>query len=263
VTSGDEHGRPGATEVRFRSARAGRPGGPPRRGLCTFAVIRTGGPLVQSAQLTPIVAVPGHMLIVSRWVTVMGIACRYAWNGSWNGAPDNPSVAGAVSAMIRVICAASAHAARGRTSHNPSVVGSSPPAPPAVICYIRRCSRTGSWNDVGGTVYGAAMPGTPSGHIEQLPSGSWRARVYTGKDPLTGREIRFPTTCKSELDAQIELGKPLRSRRPGGSRTPVSPWLSCSTSTFRPPGGICSPGKQPRVHPPDHQTRPRVRSGRT
>jgi hypothetical protein len=50
------------------------------------------------------------------------------------------------------------------------------------------------------------MPGTPSGHIEQLPSGSWRAKVHAGKDPLTG-EIRFRKTCKSELAAQIELGR--------------------------------------------------------
>ncbi len=48
---------------------------------------------------------------------------------------------------------------------------------------------------------------TPSGHVEQLPSGSWRAKVYAGKDPLTGREIRFRRTCKTELPAQIELGK--------------------------------------------------------
>jgi hypothetical protein len=37
----------------------------------------------------------------------------------------------------------------------------------------------------------------PSGHVEQLPSGSWRAKVYAGKDPLTGREIRFRRTCKT------------------------------------------------------------------
>jgi hypothetical protein len=40
---------------------------------------------------------------------------------------------------------------------------------------------------------------TPSGHIEQLPSGSWRVKVYAGKDPLTGREIRFRQTCKTEV----------------------------------------------------------------
>ncbi len=33
--------------------------------------------------------------------------------------------------------------------------------------------------------------------MEQLPSGSWRAKVYAGTDPLTGREIRFRKTCKT------------------------------------------------------------------
>jgi DNA-binding transcriptional regulator YhcF (GntR family) len=48
---------------------------------------------------------------------------------------------------------------------------------------------------------------SPSGHVEQLPSGSWRVKVYAGKDQLTGREIRFRQTCKTEVAAQIELGK--------------------------------------------------------
>lgn len=48
---------------------------------------------------------------------------------------------------------------------------------------------------------------SPPGHIEQLPSGSWRVKVYAGKDPLTGREIRFRQTCKTQVAAQIELGK--------------------------------------------------------
>jgi hypothetical protein len=46
-----------------------------------------------------------------------------------------------------------------------------------------------------------------AGHIERLPSGSWRVKVYTGIDPLTGREIRLRRTCKTERAAQIELGK--------------------------------------------------------
>jgi integrase len=56
---------------------------------------------------------------------------------------------------------------------------------------------------------------TPSGHIEQLPSGSWRAKVYAGTDPLTGREIRFRKTCKTERSAQIELGKLLELAQAG------------------------------------------------
>jgi hypothetical protein len=59
------------------------------------------------------------------------------------------------------------------------------------------------------------MTRTPSGHIEQLPSGSWRAKVYAGTDPLTGREIRFRKTRKTEVEAQIELGKLLALARAG------------------------------------------------
>ena len=65
------------------------------------------------------------------------------------------------------------------------------------------------------------MTRTPSGHIEQLPSGSWRAKVYAGKDPLTGREIRFRKTRRTEVEAQIELGKLLAFARSG--RQP-QPW---------------------------------------
>jgi hypothetical protein len=64
-----------------------------------------------------------------RWVTTTDIACRLPWTGSWTDASYSPSAVGVVSAMIRVICAASAHDARGRTSHNPPVVGSSPTRP--------------------------------------------------------------------------------------------------------------------------------------
>jgi integrase len=59
------------------------------------------------------------------------------------------------------------------------------------------------------------MTHAPSGHIEQLPSGSWRAKVYAGTDPLTGREIRFRKTRKTEVEAQIELGKLLELARAG------------------------------------------------
>ena len=55
----------------------------------------------------------------------------------------------------------------------------------------------------------------PFGHIEQLPSGSWRAKVYARQDPLTGREIRFRKTRKTEVEAQIELGRLLELARAG------------------------------------------------
>jgi hypothetical protein len=40
------------------------------------------------------------------------------------------------------------------------------------------------------------MAKTPAGHIERLPSASWRIKVYAGTDPLTGRQIRLRRTCK-------------------------------------------------------------------
>jgi integrase len=55
----------------------------------------------------------------------------------------------------------------------------------------------------------------PGGHIERLPSGSWRVKVYAGIDPLTGREIRLRKTCKTERAAQIELGKLLAMAQAG------------------------------------------------
>jgi hypothetical protein len=43
--------------------------------------------------------------------------------------------------------------------------------------------------------------------MEQLSSGSRRAKVHAGTHPLTGREIRFRKTCKTERAAQTEPGK--------------------------------------------------------
>jgi integrase len=62
------------------------------------------------------------------------------------------------------------------------------------------------------------MASAPRGHLEQLPSGSWRAKVYAGTDPLTGREILLRRTRKTELAARIELGKLLKEASEG--RTP-------------------------------------------
>jgi integrase len=72
-----------------------------------------------------------------------------------------------------------------------------------------------SWTDASGPMYRHFMAKSPTGHIEQLPSGSWRAKVYAGTDPLTGREIRLRKTCKTERAAQIELGKLLEQARAG------------------------------------------------
>jgi integrase len=50
----------------------------------------------------------------------------------------------------------------------------------------------------------------PRGHIEQLPSGSWRAWVYAGRDPLTGKDRRLKETAPTYEAAQVELTKLLR-----------------------------------------------------
>ncbi len=45
------------------------------------------------------------------------------------------------------------------------------------------------------------------GHVEQLPSGSYRAVVYGGIDPLTGRECRVREVCKTYAAAEKALTK--------------------------------------------------------
>jgi integrase len=48
------------------------------------------------------------------------------------------------------------------------------------------------------------------GHIEALPSGSFRAHVFVGLDPLTGRERRLRETVTTREEAQVALTKLLR-----------------------------------------------------
>src|SRR4051794_30989353 len=43
------------------------------------------------------------------------------------------------------------------------------------------------------------------GHVEQLPSGSYRAIVYGGIDPLTGKERRLREVAKTYEDAKKAL----------------------------------------------------------
>jgi integrase len=54
------------------------------------------------------------------------------------------------------------------------------------------------------------MPSRPRGqrgHIEQLPSGSYRAVVYAGVDPLTGKERRLKESAKTLKAAEVALTK--------------------------------------------------------
>jgi hypothetical protein len=78
-------------------------------------------------------------------------------------------------------------------------------------------------------------------------------KVYAGTDPLTGREIRLRRTCKTERAVKIELGKLLAQAVADAS--PTRPVRADSRV------GCIHPGEQPRVHPPDDQTRPRVHPG--
>jgi integrase len=64
------------------------------------------------------------------------------------------------------------------------------------------------------------MPRVAKGHVEQLSSGSWRARVYAGVDPISQGEIRLKATAKTEQQAYIELGRLLKEAAEG--RTPES-----------------------------------------
>ena len=62
-------------------------------------------------------------------------------------------------------------------------------------------------------VYGATVPPRPRrgrGYIEQLPSGSWRAVVYVGTDPLTGDDVRLRETRPTRSDAERALTGLLR-----------------------------------------------------
>jgi hypothetical protein len=45
------------------------------------------------------------------------------------------------------------------------------------------------------------MANTARGHIEQLPSGSFRVHVYAKTDPITGRPRRLRETCPDDATA--------------------------------------------------------------
>lgn len=62
------------------------------------------------------------------------------------------------------------------------------------------------------------MARAAKGHVQRLPSGSFRVSVYAGVDPLTRQQIRLRSTVKDERLAQIELGRLLKEASDG--RTP-------------------------------------------
>lgn len=102
----------------------------------------------------------------------------------------------------------------------------------------------------------AAMATTARGHIEQLPSGSFRVHAYSGTDPVTGKPRRLKQTCPDEASAAA-LGKLLAqadgdhfpTARPPSARPSPGTWKS-PTSRYRPGRrGLRSP--HPRKREPD------------
>jgi len=59
------------------------------------------------------------------------------------------------------------------------------------------------------------MAKTSRGHIQRLPSGSFRVKVYAGIDPVTGKERLLRQTCPDEAAAVAALGR-LLSEADGG-----------------------------------------------
>jgi integrase len=51
------------------------------------------------------------------------------------------------------------------------------------------------------------MAKTSKGHIQQLPSGSFRVKVYAGTDPVTGKARLLRQTCPDEASAHVALGR--------------------------------------------------------
>jgi integrase len=51
------------------------------------------------------------------------------------------------------------------------------------------------------------MAKTSKGHIQRLPSGSFRVKVYAGTDPVTGKGRLLRQTCPDEASAHVALGR--------------------------------------------------------
>jgi hypothetical protein len=127
----------------------------------------------QAAGRAAVVSRSGRRNSPGAWLRCVAPAVAGSWNGSWNGSPGNPSAGSAVSAITCVIGAASACGARGRASHNPPVVGSSPTRPtcsyPRHLVFARG-PVCGPMSAVRCMVAATSSP--PTGHVEQLSSGS-------------------------------------------------------------------------------------------
>jgi hypothetical protein len=150
-----------------------------------------------------------------------------------------PTVQLALSAArLRGIRAGSAPGAPGRTSHNPPVVGSSPTRP--------TCDLLESWSSRGPMSVvrlhrAAVMRSTPTGHVEQLLSGSLSA-APTAKAPYA----IFTESCSDQSTRPSAANGPTETRpsRPSLQPPAVRPsWLPR-------PSGSCAAGNR-NLRPPD------------
>ncbi|GII62870.1 hypothetical protein Skr01_29550 [Sphaerisporangium krabiense] len=114
-------------------------------------------------------------------------------------------------------------------------------------------SWTESWTERHFKGYLAAMAkgesGRAKGHVEQLPSGSFRMKVYAGTDPTTGKERRYRKTVKTEIEALETLAKLLRDAepRPNASRKSRPLSTMSSRATSKSPTWRCRPARPTRA----------------
>ena len=59
-------------------------------------------------------------------------------------------------------------------------------------------SAPSAWNQTTDPRYHAAMPKAVEGHVERLPSGSYRISVFAGWYPVTRRRLYLRSTVKTE-----------------------------------------------------------------
>jgi hypothetical protein len=74
------------------------------------------------------------------------------------------------------------------------------------------------------------MSVTPSGHIEELPGGSFRVAVYLGTDPVTRKRMSLRETVKGTTEAQITLARLPAKAQAGKNRKPARPLPAASRS---------------------------------
>ena len=133
-----------------------------------------------------------------------------------------------------------------------------PPAPPAVLCLHQIDSWTGSWTEVENCSYvacrGVCTLRSQRATAEQVVA----CQGIRREGPADRPRARFRKTRKTEVEAQIELGKLLALARAG--RQPDSGRHRRRAARRVCPGrrvGRVHGGDQSRLHPPHHQARAR------